>query len=429
MLRRCDGPADRRVLAELIGAGTEEQEGEALYSRLVQWLGGRSTARGDDVSSFLKQLDAFDLNEYIRTIRFDELKVPTAPFQLPLSKTYYGLEEMKNGELDFLKATVLGRSLDPVFLCSDMPMDDMAEDQEFTKKYMFGLAVLLKKGLHLNVVHNLDRPFHELMLGLEGWIPLYMTGQISPYYLKGVQNNVYCHFLNVSGSAALSGECIAGAHAQGRYELVKGGEALRYYRGRAAAIRKKASALMDIYREEQAAALRAFLLADAQTAGARSRLLAAPPLETLSEENLRAMLRSRGLPETVEQRILDHAAAQRGRMETILAHSTVTDRFPELTREEFDRYPPALPLSTLFLGQDVRYSYEEYTRHLEQTRAYALTHKGYTVWPCDAAFRNISISVRAGQWAMVSKSNSPAIHFVIRYPKLRGAIEALLGEQ
>lgn len=70
-------------------------------------------------------------------------------------------------------------------------MDDMAKDRDFTKKYMFGLAVLLKKGLHLNVVHNLDRPFHELMPGLEGWIPLYMTGQITPCYLKGVQNNVY----------------------------------------------------------------------------------------------------------------------------------------------------------------------------------------------------------------------------------------------
>ena len=429
VLRRCDGSTDRRILAELIGAGMEEQEGEALYSRLIQWLGGRSTTRGDDVSSFLKQLDAFNLNEYIRTIRFDELKVPTAPFQLPLSKTYYGLEEMKNGELDFLKATVLGKSLDPVFMCSDMPMDDMAEDEEFTKRYMLGLAMLLKKGIHMDVVHNLDRPFHELMLGLEGWIPLYMTGQISPYYLKGVQNNIYCHFLNVSGSAALSGECVAGAHRHGRYELVKSGEALRYYRDRAAAIRKKASALMDIYREEQAVALRAFLLADAQTAGARSRLLAAPPLETLPEESLHAMLRSRGLPETVERRIHDHAAAQRGRMETILAHSTVTDRFPELTQEEFDRYPPAIPLSTLFLGQDVRYSYEEYTRHLEQTRTYALTHKGYTVQPCDAVFRNISISVRAGQWAMVSKSNSPAIHFVIRYSKLRSAIEEFLGEQ
>lgn len=60
-------------------------------------------------------------------------------------------------------------------------------------------------------------------------------------YLKGVQNNVYCHFLNVSGSAALSGECIAGAHERGRYELTKGGEALRYYQERADAIRKRRS--------------------------------------------------------------------------------------------------------------------------------------------------------------------------------------------
>lgn len=240
VIHRFDAPTERNILAELIGAKASEQDADAFYRALVQWLGGHDAERSDDVASFLKHLDSFDLNEYTRAIRFDDMKVPTVPFQLPLSKTYYGLEEMKSGELDFLKATALGKSNEPVFLCSDMPMDDMARDQEFMKKYMFGLAVLLKKGLHLKVVHNLDRPFHELMLGLEGWTPLYMTGQITPCYLKGVQNNVYCHFLNVSGSAALSGECIAGAHEQGRYELVKGGEALRYFHDRAAAIWEKA---------------------------------------------------------------------------------------------------------------------------------------------------------------------------------------------
>ena len=106
VLRRCDAPAERNILAELTGAGGQDEE--ALYRSLVQWLGGRHGERRNDVSAFLRQLDAFDLNAYIRTIHFDELKVPTAPFQLPLSKTYYGLEEMRAGELDFLKATVLG---------------------------------------------------------------------------------------------------------------------------------------------------------------------------------------------------------------------------------------------------------------------------------------------------------------------------------
>ena len=82
---------------------------------------------------------------------------------------------------------------------------------------MFGIAVALRKGLHLDIIHNIDRPFEEMMLGLESWIPIYMTGQVSPYYLKGVQNTVYCHFHYVSGAAALTGECINGFHEDGHY--------------------------------------------------------------------------------------------------------------------------------------------------------------------------------------------------------------------
>lgn len=32
---------------------------------------------------------------------------------------------------------------------------------------MFGVAMSLKKGLNLNIIHNIDRPFNEMMLGLE----------------------------------------------------------------------------------------------------------------------------------------------------------------------------------------------------------------------------------------------------------------------
>ena len=49
---------------------------------------------------------------------------------------------------------------------------------------MTGLALLMKKGIRLEVIHDLDRPFEEMMYGLESWIPLYMTGQVSPYYLN-----------------------------------------------------------------------------------------------------------------------------------------------------------------------------------------------------------------------------------------------------
>ena len=89
---------------------------------------------------------------------------------------------MKNSELDFLRATVLSKSGEPVIMYSDMPLTEMAKDTEFAKKWMFGMAMMLKKGLHLNQIHDLNRTFEDMMLGLESWIPMYMTGQISPYY-------------------------------------------------------------------------------------------------------------------------------------------------------------------------------------------------------------------------------------------------------
>ena len=58
-----------------------------------------------------------------------------------------------------LKATVISKSTEPVIMESDMPMGEMAKDPEFPKKWMFGTAMMLKKGLHLNQIHDLNRSF------------------------------------------------------------------------------------------------------------------------------------------------------------------------------------------------------------------------------------------------------------------------------
>ena len=76
----------------------------------------------------------------IKVIKFDELKVPSVPFQIPSSKTYFGIKEMMESELDFLKSTVLSKSSAPVIMYSDMPMKEMAKDPEFPKKWKIGRA-------------------------------------------------------------------------------------------------------------------------------------------------------------------------------------------------------------------------------------------------------------------------------------------------
>lgn len=415
------------AVAELIGCDTDDiRDISPRYTLLKNWLlsqSGHGAADGS-ISKFLNRLDEFDLNEYINIIRFNELKVPSVPFQLPSGKTYNGISEMMESELDFLKATVLSKSDESVIMYSDMPMKEMAKNEDFAKKWMFGMAMMLKKGLHLYQIHNIDRSFDEMMLGLESWIPMYMTGQISPYYFKNAQNGIFLHLLKVSGAAALTGEAIAGYHSDGRYYLTKSKRELEYYRRRAEEMLADAYPLMDIYRSERENEFNTFLLSDIKKPGARRAILSTLPLYTISHELLAGILTRRGIDAAQQQAITKYADACRQRILSVLETNTVTDEIPALTAEKFGKKPPVLELSGMFAQNNITYSFEEYAAHLKQTELFADTHPNYILKENSAfAFCNLQILIHEKQFVIVSKGNAPAIHFVIRHPKLRSAIE------
>ena len=109
---------------------------------------------------------------------------------------------------------------------------------------------------------------------------------------------------------------------------------------------------------------------------------------------------------------------------TVLAAGSIEDEVPTFSPDEFAQTPPVLELSGAFCETDIPYTAEEYAAHLAQTEAFAAQNENYTLKQSENhAFRNLQILIHQGQWAMVSKGKAPAIHFVIRHPKLRGAIE------
>ena len=415
----------KAIISSLINCPMEELSNYTDFQdRMTNWLLAGSGAAKDSMTVFLEKLDEFNLNEYIHSIHFNELKIPSVPFQIPISRTYWGIKEMMESELDFLKATVLSKSTAPVIMYSDMPIKEMAKDPEFPKKWMFGMALMLKKGLHLYQIHNLDRSFDEMMLGLESWIPMYMTGLISPYYLKNVQNNTFLHLLKVSGSAALSGEAITGCHENGKYYLTKSKREVAYYQRRADELLKNADSLMDIYRSERDAELNTFLISDIRKSGKRRGIRSTLPLYTISEELLEQILTRHGMDSGQKQRIRKHVKAQKERIVSILESETLEDEVPALTPEEFRKNPPVLDLSGIFCETNLPYSEEEYRMHMSDTKAFARKNPNYILRISTThAFHNLQILVHEGQWTMISKSKAPAIHFIIHHPKLRNAIE------
>ena len=425
--RRCQSGGELEQLAALIGASLPADAGNEEYAREVaQYLCAKDAVGSTgNMERFLQKMDEFDLEEYIRVIHFNEIKAPTSPLQLPTARFYTGLPELMDAQLDFLKATVLSRSASPVTMYSDLPMTEMSKDSQFPKKWMFGMAMMLKRGLHLNMIHNVDRPFHEMMLGLESFIPMYMTGQISPYYLSGMQTSAFRHLLWVSGTAALQGDCIVGHIGDGRMYLTNRKSDVAHYQKRAGQLLKRALPLMEIYGPDRKEAFDRFLQADSTEIGPRRSLLSSLPIYTLSDGLAKRILSRCGVSE--QAAIADYVHAERQRLERILERSTVSDVLPDISEEEFSRYPVGLSLAGMFYPGDIRLTYPEYLEYLNQCDAFAAAHPGYS---CrrdkDAPFRNIQITILEGSRVIVTKNKSPSIHFVIRHSKMCAAIENMV---
>ena len=399
-------------------------DGENLYNKVFKYLTNKEENKNNDmIKSFLNNLDKFNLNDYIKAIKFDELKVPTVPFYITKTKNYFGLEEMKKAELDFLKGTVLSKNNEDIFMCSDMPMEDLAKDIDFSKKWMFGIACLLKKGLHLNIIHNLDRPFNEMMLGLESWIPLYMTGQINPFYFKDISTNIYHNLTYVSGTLALAGECIENYHKDGKYFLTSNKKEVDYYKTKSNNLLKKANNLMNIYKEENSKSYNLFLDDYLNKDGDRKRILSSLPLFTMSDDLLNEILKNNKVPKKDINKIINYKNEEFNKYNNLLKNNNINDIIYILSKEEFNKNVPSLSLSNIFYDKKIKYSYETYLKHLKETKRFANKNNNYILNISDyLTFNNISITIFDKKQVIISKEENPTIHFVIKHPKLVNAI-------
>lgn len=419
IINKYNSEEDIKKLSNLLGKDLNINN---LNEHLLNFLTDSKNKPDDKIEKFLTNLDNFNLNDYIKAIKFDELKIPNIPFYITKTKSYYGIEEMKKGELDFFKGTVLTKN-NNVFMCSDMPMEDMAKDVEFGKKWMFGIACMLKKGLHLDIIHNLDRPFNEMMLGLESWIPIYMTGQITPYYFKDIKTNIYQNLTYTSQTLALAGESINGYHKKGKYYLTNNKKEVEYYQEKAKNLLKKASPLMEIYKEENVDSYNNFLNNYYEIYEPRTRFLSSLPLFTISNTLLTSILKRNNINEDDINKILDYKINLTLNYNNILNKTSLYDNIPSLTKKEFENNKPNLLLSDIFYNKKITYTYEEYMSHLKETEDFSKKHSNYKLNKLSfLTFKNITITILGKELVIISKEENPTIHFIIRHSKLINAI-------
>ena len=398
---------------------------ELLHTKLYTWLTNDNHIPQEEynIDNFVKKLDDFDLNNYIKAIKFDKLFVPTLPKLMTKSQYYYGVDGYKEAQLDVLKQAALFKSKEEIFWYNNMPMIEASKDLKFTKRYMMYLAFILKKGIKLNIVHDLDRPFKELMLGLEGWIPLYMTGKINPYYFKNNSNFLYSVIECVSGNAILHGECVTGNIEKCKLFISSKKEDIDYYRENAKLLLKKANPLMNIYTKDKCEEFKKIVDSNLALNKNKRNILLNLPCYTISDELLDKILNHNNIPTSEKEIIHKWIKEEKKQVKTILEKSEIIDEIIILSKEEFENNKHILDLSKFFYDKRIIYTYEEYKEHLNLLKEFKKNNINYNYKKLKKnIFKNINISIIDDKQVIISKTNSPITHFVIYHPILIDAI-------
>ena len=413
------------AIAGLIGQPAEELVPVGRCAlKLCSWLNSKTISQHDYFGEFLHQLDAFNIETYMSDAHFTEAAHALESEILSLPKYYYGFDEMKKGELDFFRTVASSGANGTVYMCNSIPMEDLAVDAAYMREWMRSIAMMISKGADIHMIHDVNRPPDEMMLGLMSWIPLHMTGKVTSFYLPDASNRIYCHTDYVSDTAVLYGECIRGYHNEGKYCLTQSEIDLAYYKKRVRRLFSKAKPLIKTYRAENQDAFFHFEDSEVLSGGTRCNILSSLPIYTISGDVLESILENNSFGEKDKADVRKYVSRQRKMTETILENGTICDEIYILSEEEFGKEAVYLPLSGMFSEKGLRYTYQEYLRHLAATKQFAEDHAGYDLHT-DAVhtFRNIQIQINMGKWVIVSKNNAPSINFVIKHPKMIRAFE------
>ena len=399
---------------------------ESLYDKLYTWLTNNKFNYNEEynIDNFIKKLDDFDLNNYIKSINFDKLFTPTLPKLKTKSQFYYGFDGYKDAQLEVLKQAAFFKSKDNIFWYSNMPMIEASKDLKFTKKYMMYLAFILKKGIKLDIIHDLDRPFKELMLGLEGWIPLYMTGQINPYYFKNNSNFLYSIIECVSGNAILHGGCVTGNIEKSKLLVSTRKEDITYYRENADLLLKKATPLMNIYTPEKKEQFIKIIDNNLSSNKNRRNILLNLPCYTLSDELLDKILTNNKISPTDRNKIHEWISEEKRRIKETLTNCKIIDEISIMNENDFNNNKCILDLSKYYFDKEIKYNYNEYKDHIELTKNFKKDNKNYSFKTSDKnIFKNISVYIIEDKQVIISKINKPITNFVIYHPQLITAIQ------
>ncbi|HBI26184.1 MAG TPA: transcriptional regulator [Peptococcaceae bacterium] len=200
--RCCQAEYQKTALWKAIRTSSpiQPQSTDSMASLIEQWLWEPAQDDSDPIDELLESMIDF---------RFKRMET-AATVDLPIidnqaiaeTEVLHGVKGKRAAVLTFLSLVISNKHPQTLLLFSDEDLSWLTEDPEFTAKWSALMLQVLKNGNRIKMIHTINRNLDEMLSGIKGWIPLYMTGAIEPYYYPKTRDGLFRRTLFIAPDTA-----------------------------------------------------------------------------------------------------------------------------------------------------------------------------------------------------------------------------------
>ncbi|MEA5039120.1 MAG: transcriptional regulator [Clostridiaceae bacterium] len=198
LARRCSGDYQKKVLSDVLGLASLPDDSAAFAGRIADWLLHGNPGGVEPVEQFLSCFS--NLGSHPVSAR------PQMKYQPPslheAVSIFYGIEGKRQAAEYFLSEVAACEKPQTLLLFSGEETSWMTADPEFSHKWAELMIRILSKGNKIKIIHTISRDLDEMLSAIGQWMPLYMSGNIEPYFYPKKRDGVFKRTLFIAPETA-----------------------------------------------------------------------------------------------------------------------------------------------------------------------------------------------------------------------------------
>lgn len=404
-------------LSNLIGTSVSKFESkEEFIKSFVKWFCNENEQYNAGImDSFLEKLD------HLGVVKIPDLpplsSIVTTDILQDQENEYIGIDGIRRAVIRFLGTAAMSENFGTLMLYSDQNMNWLSSDPGFVQKWAALMHAVLLKKTPVKIIHNINRNLDEMLVGIEKWLPLYMSGLVEGYYRRSHSDPWFSHTLFVAPkTAAICASLATGTENTGIYHYSDTKEGTAYYEKQMDALLENAKPLIKVFKKNRVNDYLFFTGELSKAQGSLKRLLPSHSLATIPSDLLERMLHRIDTEKEEIDRILAVHASCVKQFERELKDGHVTEYVVFPNDEDLFAGKVVLNLSDAFTESTVFYTPEEYSEHIKHLIG-LLENEHYTLAQLpESPYTNIQITVKEDAGAMVQKTDAPITVFWFSHP-------------